>query len=84
MIFCHLSKKRVGCGQSLFFEECAFEILKQEKVTVNFAEEIQKLPYIFKDSIKVDKKIDPKNYSLVQKLIKIVDSARSILRLKKW
>ena len=61
-------KERVGCGQSLFFEECAFEILKQEKVTVNFAEEIQKLPYIFKDSIKVDKKIDPKKLQFGSKI----------------
>jgi modification methylase len=61
-------KERVGCGQSLFSEECAFEILKQEKITANFAEEIQELPYIFKDPIKVDKKIDPKKLQFGSKI----------------
>ncbi|MFH1868920.1 MAG: DNA methyltransferase [Candidatus Omnitrophota bacterium] len=61
-------KERVGCGQSLFSEECVFEISKQEKITANFAEEIQKLPYIFKDPIKVDKKIDPKKLQFGSKI----------------
>ena len=61
-------KERVGCGQSLFSEECAFEISKQEKITANFAEEIQELPYIFKDPIKVDKKIDPKKLQFGSKI----------------
>jgi len=61
-------KERVGCGQSLFSEECAFEISKQEKMTANFADEIQKLPYIFKDPIKVDKKIDPKKLQFGSKI----------------
>lgn len=61
-------KERVGCGHSLFSEECAFEILKQGKITANFAEEIQELPYIFKDPIKVDKKIDPKKLQFGSKI----------------
>ena len=61
-------KERVGCGQNLFSEEHVFEILKQEKIATNFAEEIQKLPYIFKDSIKVDKKIDPKKLQFGSKI----------------
>jgi len=61
-------KERVGCGQSLFPEECVFEISKQEKIAANFAEKIQKLPYIFKDPIKVDKKIDPKKLQFGSKI----------------
>ncbi|MDO8525152.1 MAG: DNA methyltransferase [Candidatus Omnitrophota bacterium] len=61
-------KERVGCGQSLFSEERAFEISKQAKITANFAEEIQELPYIFKDPIKVDKKIDPKKLQFGSKI----------------
>lgn len=41
----------------------------EEKPRINFNEEIKKLPYIFKDFHKFDKKIDPKNYNLAQKLI---------------
>ena len=61
-------KERVGCARSLFSEERAFEISKQEKTTANFAEEIQELPYIFKDPIKVDKKIDPKKLQFGSKI----------------
>lgn len=61
-------KERVGCGQSLFSEECVFEISKQGKMAANFADEIQKLPYIFKDPIKVDKKIDPKKLQFGSKI----------------
>jgi len=61
-------KERVGCGQSLFSEECVYEISKQAKITANFADEIQGLPYIFKDQIKVDKKIDPKKLQFGSKI----------------
>ncbi|MFA5165571.1 MAG: DNA methyltransferase [Candidatus Omnitrophota bacterium] len=61
-------KERVGCGQSSISEECNFEMSKQEKITTNFAEEIQELPYIFKDPIKVDKKIDPKKMQFGSKI----------------
>lgn len=36
------------------------EVIKQEKPKINFKDEIKKLPYIFKDPVKFDKKIDPK------------------------
>lgn len=36
------------------------EIKKQEKPKINFKDEIKKLPYVFKDPVKFDKKIDPK------------------------
>ncbi|OIO73609.1 MAG: DNA methylase N-4 [Elusimicrobia bacterium CG1_02_37_114] len=61
-------KERIGCGRNLFSKECTFEILKQEQITANFAEEIQELPYIFKDPIKVDKKIDPKKLQFGSKI----------------
>jgi site-specific DNA-methyltransferase (adenine-specific) len=37
-----------------------FEIVIQKKKAFDFKEEILKLPYIFKDPVKFDKKIDPK------------------------
>ena len=66
--FLPIIKERIGCSQNLFFEEHTFEISKQEKIATNFAEEIQKLPYIFKDPIKFDKKIDPKKLQFGSKI----------------
>lgn len=47
--------------QKDIFKEAIVEIIRQEETRMEFKEEIKKLPYIFKDSIKFDKKIDPKN-----------------------
>jgi len=43
---------------------------KEQKMTINFDEEIQKLPYIFKDPHKLDKKIDPKKLQFGSKIDK--------------
>jgi site-specific DNA-methyltransferase (adenine-specific) len=46
-----------------------FEIILQEKkVVVDFQKEIQKLPYIFEDPVKFDKKIDPKKLRFGSKI----------------
>lgn len=37
-----------------------YEFIKQPLKNINWQEEIQKLPYIFKDTVKFDKKVDPK------------------------
>ncbi|MEW6110295.1 MAG: DNA methyltransferase [Nitrospirota bacterium] len=36
------------------------EVIQQERPKVNFKDEIKKLPYVFRDPVKFDKKIDPK------------------------
>lgn len=66
--FLPIIKERIGFGQNLFSDEHIFEVSKQEKITVNFTEEIKKLPYIFKDPIKFDKKIDPKKLQFGSKI----------------
>ncbi len=43
-------------------------IVKQEKTGIDFKKEIQKLPYIFKDPVKFDKKIDPKKLKFGSKI----------------
>lgn len=41
-------------------ENTDIEIIHQEKLKINFREEINRLPYVFKDPVKFDKKVDPK------------------------
>ena len=45
-----------------------FEIIIQEKKAIDFKKEILKLPYIFKDPVKFDKKIDPKKLKFGSKI----------------
>ena len=47
-----------------------YEFIKQENIDINFTEEIQNLPYIFKDFHAFDKKIDPKKLQFGSKIDK--------------
>ncbi|GAH42648.1 unnamed protein product, partial [marine sediment metagenome] len=58
--FLPVIKEKVGMKYRDIFETAVFEIIKQEAAATDFEEEIKKLPYIFKDPIKFDKKIDPR------------------------
>lgn len=58
--FLPIIKEKLGILRKDIFEDATFEIIKQEEYKIDFKKEIQKLPYIFKDPAKLDKKIDPK------------------------
>lgn len=58
--FLPIIKEKLGLDQGTIFADATFEIIKQEEPLVNFEEEIKKLPYIFRDPIKFDKKVDPR------------------------
>ncbi len=47
-----------------------FEFIEQGNIDINFTEEIQKLPYVFKDFHAFDKKIDPKKLQFGSKIDK--------------
>jgi len=56
-------KLRVKQGKLLqerTMQSIAFEIIRQKPPSIDFTEEINKLPYVFKDPTRFDKKIDPK------------------------
>ncbi len=59
-------KQKLQISQDVFAE---FEIIK-ETTSINFQEEIQKLPYIFTDFHKFDKKTDPKKLQFGSKIDK--------------
>ena len=58
--FLPVIEERLGIKQKTVFQDAHFEIIRQQPQKKDFKEEIRKLPYIFKDPIKFDKKIDPK------------------------
>jgi hypothetical protein len=62
--FLPVIKEKLGIKQSIFLIDATFEIIRQEELKIDFKEEIKKLPYIFKDPIKFDKKIDPKKIEI--------------------
>jgi len=66
--FLPIIKEKLGIKQSTIFQDATFEIIKQEEAKIDFKEEIKRLPYIFKDSIRFDKKIDPRKLRFGSKI----------------
>lgn len=66
--FLAIIKEKLELKQNTIFQNDGFEIIKQEETRTNFKEVIEKLPYIFKDPIKFDKKIDPRRLRFGSKI----------------
>ena len=66
--FLPVIKEKLGMKYRDIFEAAVFEITRQEETTIDFEKEIKKLPYIFKDPIKFDKKIDPRRLRFGSKI----------------
>ncbi len=58
--FIPIIKSKIGFNENIFFDNFKYHSEKQKEMNIDFNERISKLPYIFKDMIKLDKKIDPK------------------------
>lgn len=66
--FLPVIQEKLGLNQGTIFQDATFEIITQKEPTLDFKDEIKKLPYIFKDHIKFDKKIDPKKLRFGSKI----------------
>ncbi|MCK4614942.1 MAG: thermonuclease family protein [Thermoplasmata archaeon] len=61
-------KEKVGISQKGLFEKTDFKIIYQQARETNWKDELKKLPYIFHDPIKFDKKIDPRKLGFGSKI----------------
>jgi site-specific DNA-methyltransferase (adenine-specific) len=66
--FLELIKHKLDTKQKSIFGEDELEIIRQEPFEFNLKTIIKKLPYIFSDPIKFDKKIDPKKFKFGSKI----------------
>jgi len=66
--FLPIIKEKIGADKEDLFKGVNFEIQEQNNKTADFKNEISKLPYIFKDSIKFTRKIDPKKLNFGSKI----------------
>lgn len=58
--FLTIIEEKLGINQKLIFEETKFEVIKQKNTNNDYKKIIQQLPYIFKDPVQFDKKVDPR------------------------
>ena len=61
--FLPVIKDKLGINQFSMFQEASFEVTAQERPPDNLRERIEKLPYVFRDPIKFDKRVDPREVS---------------------
>ncbi len=66
--FLPIIKEKIGVNKNNLFKDTEFEIIKQKDNLVDLKKEISKLPYIFRDSIKFDRKINPKKLNFGSKI----------------
>lgn len=69
-------REKLGIRQKDIFKEASIEVSKQEEATIDLDQRISRLPYIFKDPIKFDKKVDPRKLKYGSKISNDADSQR--------
>jgi len=66
--FLPIIREKIGAENSLNFNQDTVKYFRQKEKGIDFEKEISQLPYIFKDSHKLDKKIDPKKMQFGSKI----------------
>ncbi len=66
--FIPIIKQKLGANDNVLFDDARIDFVKQSPIEFDFEEKIKNLPYIFKDTHKLDKKIDVKKLQFGSKL----------------
>jgi len=66
--FLPLIKDKLSINKKLIFEDADFEIIRQSRSSTDYKKVTRKLPYIFKDPVKFDKKVDPRKLQFGSKI----------------
>ena len=66
--FLSVIEEKLGIKQETLFKDAEFEVVTQRKQQVDFSEGTNKLPYVFKDPVKFDKKVDPRKLQFGSKI----------------
>ena len=75
-------KEKIGADKDDLFKDAIVEIIEQNKKAVDFKKEILKSPYIFKDPIKFNRKIDPKKLKFGSKIDSVNDKRVDLYSVK--
>ena len=66
--FVPVIKDKLGLKDKGFFDKLNIELAQNREDEIDWKEEIKKLPYIFKDHVKFDRKIDPRKLQFGSKI----------------
>ena len=74
--------EKIGLQQGNILQDTMLQIIKQEEQKLNLKEEIKRLPYVFKDPIRFDKKVDPKKLRFGSKIDSSQGERQTYYRVK--
>jgi modification methylase len=80
--FLPVIEEKLGVTESNSLEDISLEIIKQKKLKTDFKKKLIGLPYIFKDPVKFDKKIDPRKHGFDSKVDGADSSRESYYRVR--
>src|SRR3989337_2321709 len=60
--------QKIGGGQQGLFHNCKIEVVKADRIEQDYAHRIRNLPYVFKDPVRFEKKIDPRRINFGSKI----------------
>lgn len=66
--FLPIIKEKLKIKKVSVFQDAIYETIKQQGTKIDFNEEMKNLPYVFKDPIKFDKKVDPRKLRFGSKI----------------
>lgn len=81
--FISLIKEKLGLKEKGLFDKLSFELAINREEKIDWKEEIKKLPYIFNDTVKFDKKIDPRKLQFGSKINNHKNAGESYYRVEK-
>ena len=61
-------RDKTGIDKAGLFRDARLELLTQERNDTDFRQVINRLPYVFKDPVQFDKKVDPRNLQFGSKI----------------
>jgi len=61
--YCAVAEERVKSGDGLFTSPYALEFIKSNSTLVDAAEKLERLPYVFRDPLRLERKVDPKEHN---------------------
>jgi len=76
-------KEKIGATKDDLFKNFVFEFIDQKRHNINYTKDMSELPYIFKDTIKFDRKIDPKKLQFGSKIDSTESEAINTYSVKK-
>ncbi len=81
--YIEIIKEKIGYNENTLIKDAEFSIMQQESKEISWKDEWEKLPYIFKDPIKIDKKVDPRKLSFGSRIADVNTRNEEYFSVKK-